>query len=181
MATFKAIEKVTGQPPNNSVSVKYFTFLLSILTIPIRLLTFFNKGYSEVLDSNWEYMLTVDNFKIEKRLIAATGFDDCIHFYNLSSTDKILNETMRGKCFGNFIVKTANGIFLRQFNSPKDWPNSKLVFISFDKYQMEIVAKSNSSWVDWTYNFIDDKQIDIITEHSKDYTKVLQIRKIQVA
>lgn len=126
-------------------------------------------------------MLTDDNFKIEKRIIAATGFDDCIHFYSLSSTDKKLNGAIRGKYFGNFIIKTDSDIFLRQFKSPNAWPNSKLVFISFDIYQLEIVAKSNSSWVDWTYNFIDDKQIDIVTEHSKDYTKILQIRKIQVA
>ena len=175
--TFKAIEKVTGQIPNNSVGYKSLTFLLYILTFPFRLLTYFNKGYTEISDSNWEYMLTVDNFKIEKRIIATTGFDNCIPFYSLSSTDKILNETIRGKCFGNFILKIDKGVFLRQFISPKDWPNSKLVFISFDKYQMEIIAKSNSSWVDWTYHLNDDKQIDIVTEHSRDYNKILQIRK----
>ena len=177
MTTFKAIEKVTGQHPNNSIGIKSLTFLLSILTFPIRLLTYFNKGYTEISDSDWEFMLTDVNFKIEKRQIAAIGFDDCIPFYSLSSTDKILNETIRGKCFGNFILKIDKGIFLRQFKSPKDWPNSKLVFISFDKYQMEIIAKSNSSWVDWTYHLNDDKQIDIVTEHSKDYNKILQIRK----
>jgi hypothetical protein len=124
-------------------------------------------------------MFSKVDFKIEKRLVALTGFDNYIDFYNLASTDKKLNKVISGKVFGNFICKIDNGIFLRQFKSPKDWPNSRLVYIGFDNYEIITVSKSDSSWVDWTYNFIGDKQIDILTEHGEGYSKILRIEQTQ--
>ncbi|PIQ31956.1 MAG: hypothetical protein COW63_07560 [Bacteroidetes bacterium CG18_big_fil_WC_8_21_14_2_50_41_14] len=178
LTTYKAIEKVIGTKPQNTVGLTFITFLLTILTLPLRLLTLFNKGYSDISDSDWELMLSDDNIKIEKKQIAATGFDDCIKFYGLTSTDKKLNDLLRENIFGDFIVKINNGIFLRQFKSPSDWPNSKLVYISLDTYKVENISKSKSSWVDWQYNFVDDKQFDIVTENAKEYSKILQIRTV---
>ena len=182
MIKFKTTEIVTGQHPNKSQGVKFHLtdILLTIIMFPFRIVNLFNKGYTAIADSNWEFMFSTVDFKIEKRLVALTGFDNCIDFYNLSSTDKKLNEVIRGKVFGNFICKTDNGFFLRQFKSPKDWPNSKLVYIGFDNYEIMTVSKSDSSWVDWTCNSIGDNQIDILTEHGHGYSKILRINQTQI-
>lgn len=182
MIKFETTEIVNGQHPNKSLDARFYLtdILLTIIFFPFRILNFFYKGYTSISDSNWEFMLTTDDFKIEKRLVALAGFDNCIGFYNLSSTDKKLNEIIRGKVFGDFICKTANGIFLRQFKSPKDWPNSKLIYIGFDNYEIITISKSDSSWIDWTYNVIEDNQIDIITEHGQGYSKTLRIKQTQI-
>jgi len=181
MIKFKTTEIVIGQHPNKSLGTKFHLtdILLTIIMFPFRIVNLFNKGYTSLSDSDWELMFSTIEFKIEKRLVALTGFDNCIVFYNLSSTDKKLNEVIRGKVFGNFICKTDSGIFLRQFKSPKDWPNSKLVYIGFDNYKIMTVSKSDSSWVDWTCNSIADNQIDILTEHRPGYSKILRINQTQ--
>jgi len=179
MTTFKIDTVTIGQHPRKLSNGKFqlTKFLLYILTSPFKLLTAFNKSYTQI-DGNWEQLYSDNNLKIEKRLVAATGFDDSISFYILSSTDNHLNKIIGDKIFGDFICKTNDGILLRQFRSPKDWPNSKLIYINFYNYNQETVSKTNSSWVDWSYKFVGDKQIDIVTEHQESYKKILRLFKV---
>jgi hypothetical protein len=175
LTTFRVTENVKGEYPDKSIKEVAENFLWLILTSPIRLLTIFNKGYNTPKNSLWEHMLTDEKLKIEKRLSATTGVDDSIRFFALSTSDANLNALIRDKYFGDFIIMLDSGILLRHFNNPRSWPNSSLVYIAFDTYKIETIVKSKSAWTNWKYSMIDNNHIEIVTEQSQDYTKVISV------
>jgi hypothetical protein len=150
--------------------------LLQILLFPFRLLFGGRNNYSIVKDNEWTSCGSVNGQVIERNIIAETGFDDIIKFYRLRTTDKQIDRLLAGKVFGEFIYETNYGLFLRQFNNPGDWPTSYLVFIDKSDNSYRKLKKSKSSWLIWTYEYINDKDFNIITEPADTYTTRIQIK-----
>lgn len=163
--------------------VPFLTWLwVNLLSLPFRLSAFFigrRHDYFKVTDSEWTnwYPFPTDGHKIERKIIAETGFDGCIKFYHLRTADKRINDLLTGKIFGDFHWEKDYGIFLRQFDDPDDWPVSYLVFIDTADYSYQRLKKVNSSWPQWTYEHINDNDFNIITEYPDTYKTRLTIRK----
>jgi hypothetical protein len=152
-----------------------------LLAFPFRLLQIFigrKKGYMKVSNGKWTdlYPFPVTGHKIERKLVAETGFDNCINFYNLQTKDKEIDSLLKGKYFGEFHYETEYGIFLRQFKNPDEWPISHLVFIDKSDNSYRQLIKSDSSWTDWVYEHINDEEFNIITEPANTYTTRLKIK-----
>jgi hypothetical protein len=173
-------EKTFGN--KTKYKIKFLTWLwINILSLPFQMLNLFvirRKKYIEVSDSEWFnlYPFPTDGYNIERKIIAETGFDNCIKFYHLRTSNKNINEILTGKIFGDFHWEKDNGIFLRQFDNPNDWPISYLVFIDKSDFSFQRLKKVNSSWPEWKYEHINDNEFNIITEHSDTYTTRLIIK-----
>ena len=130
----------------------------------------------DVKDAEWTDWNSVNGQPVKRKIIAETGFDNCIKFYHLQTADKQINNALTGKIFGEFYCETTYGIFLRKFDNPDDWPTSYLVFIDKSDFGYRRLKKSKSSWIEWTFEYIIEKDFSIITEPGKTYTTRLQIK-----
>jgi len=176
MRSFVIKEIYERRKPKFDYGFLWRSILFFVITLPFRPLAWISKGYTVIDNADWEYLYDDKILKIERKQVAANGFDDCIPFYQLSSTDKNLNELIRFKIFGLFICKTNNGLLLRQFKSPKNWPDSKLIYIDLNDYKIENVCSINSSFPEWIgYKINDNEQIDIIVEQTRDYKKIIRL------
>ena len=173
-------ETTVGEKKKDRVPILTWLWV-KLLSLPFRLLALF-KGrqidYFRVTDSEWAdwYPFPTDGHKIERKIIAETGFDGWIKFYQLRTADKRINDFLIDKIFGDFHWEKDYGIFLRQFDDPADWPLSYLVFIDTSDFSFQRLKKVNSSWPHWTYEHINDKDFNIITENAGDYKSRLEIR-----
>jgi hypothetical protein len=136
------------------------------------------KNYFEVTDSDWTdlYPFPTEGHKIERKIIAETGFDRVIKFFHLRTANKKINDLLRDKIFGDFHWEKDYGIFLRQFDTPDDWPNSYLVFIDTKDFSFQRLKKVNSSFTEWKYEGINDTDFHIIIECTNNYTTRLTIK-----
>lgn len=174
-------ETTVGDKEKNRVPALTWLWA-NILTLPFRLLYMFvgkRHNYFELTDSEWTdwYPFQTDGHKIERKIIVETGFDGFIKFYRLRTADKKINDLLTNKIFGDFHWEKDYGIFLRQFDDPNDWPFSYLVFIDTTNYSYHRLKKVSSSWPQWTYEHINDKDFNIITEQTSKYQTRLTIRK----
>ena len=94
----------------------------------------------------------------------------------MRTADKRINDLLTDKIFGDFHLEKDYGIFLRQLDDPDDWPLSNLVFIDTSDFSFQRLKKVNSSWLQWTYEHINDKDFNLITEHADTYKTRLEIR-----
>ena len=152
-----------------------------LLSLPFRLLHLIigrKNNYTEVSNSKWTdlYPFPVTGHKIERKLVAETGFDNCIKFYHFKTADKEIDYLLKEKYFGEFHYETEYGIFLRQFKTPDEWPISHLVFIDKSDNSFRQLIKVNSSWTDWVYEHTNNEEFNIITEPAKTYTTRLNIK-----
>jgi hypothetical protein len=176
MRSFVIREIYEGQKPKFGLGFWWRAILLNIISLPFRPLAWFSKGYTLIDNSDWEFMYDDMTLKIERKQVAANGFEDCIPFYQLSSTNKNLNDLIRFKIFGSFICKTNNGLLLRHFKSLKNWTNSKLIYIDLNDYRIENICCINSAFPEWIgYKINDDEQIDITVEKTKDYKRIVRL------
>lgn len=174
-------ETTVGDKPNNRVPILTWLWI-NLLSLPfqlIRLIVGRRHKYSVVTDNAWTdwYPFPSDGHKIERKIIAETGFDNCIKFYHLRTADRRINDLLTDKIFGDFHWEKDYGIFLRQFDDPNDWPISYLVVIDTSDFSFKRLKKVNSSWPQWTYEHINDNDFSIITEYTDTYKTRLTIRK----
>jgi len=153
----------------------------NLISLPYRLIYLLigrRHDYFKVTDSEWAdwYPFPTDGHKIERKIIAETGFDGCIKFYHLRTADKRINDLLTDKIFGDFHWEKDYGIFLRQFDDPDDWPISYLVFIDTLDFSFQQLKKVNSSRPQWTYEHINEQDFNIITEYADAYKTRLEIR-----
>lgn len=86
-------ETTVGNKPNDKMP--FLTWLyISVISFPFRLLSMFvgrRHDYKIVTNSEWSdwYPFPTDGHKIERKIIAETGFDDYIKFYNLRTSVSI--------------------------------------------------------------------------------------------
>jgi hypothetical protein len=173
-------ETTVGDKRKNRVPIWAWLWV-NLLSLPFRLLALFigrRHNYFNVTDSEWTdlYPFPTDGNKIERKIVAETGFDGCIKFYHLRTADNRINDLLTDKIFGDFHWEKDYGIFLRQFNDPDDWPLSYLVFIDTSDFSFQRLKKVKSSWPQWTYEHINDKDFNIITENADTYKTRLEIR-----
>ncbi|MBN8697016.1 MAG: hypothetical protein J0L87_10835 [Bacteroidetes bacterium] len=174
-------ETTDGKKTKKRVPILVWLWV-NLLTLPFRLLSLFVSSrhkYFEVTHSEWTdwYPFPSDGHKIERKIITETGFDGCIKFYHLRTSDKKINSLLTNKIFGDFHWEKDYGIFLRQFDNPDDWPISYLVFIDTTDFSFHRLKKVNSSWPTWKYEGINDTDFNIITEYTDTYTTRLTIKK----
>jgi len=174
-------ETTDGNKSTNRIPI--WTWLwVNFLSIPFRLLALLfgrRQNYFSVTDGEWTdwYPFPTDGHKIERKIVAETGFDNSIKFYHLRTDDKKINDLLTDKIFGDFHWEKDYGIFLRQFDDPNDWPISYLVFIDTTDFSFHRLKKVNSSWPEWKFEGINDTDFNIITEYADTYTTRLTIRK----
>jgi hypothetical protein len=88
----------------------------------------------------------------ERKVQKETAFDGIVKIYSLKSDNDQLNKLIKDKLFGDFIFPSDRGIFLRMFKSKSSWPNSKLIHIDLEKYIVDEIVETSSSWNLWTGN-----------------------------
>jgi hypothetical protein len=182
MTKLKVTEKTEGKKTAENLLSYVFFILLSPFKILYSIFTLLglSKNYTDITDSNWEssYWYSVNGQPIERKIIAEIGFDGFIKFYNLRTTDNAINELIKNKIFGEFIYETDYGLFLRQFDSPSQWPTSYLVFIDKADKTISKIKKVKSSWTVWKTELINDRDFNIITEPADKYFTRLIINKL---
>ncbi|HTF03985.1 MAG TPA: hypothetical protein VK826_08165 [Bacteroidia bacterium] len=182
MASITITETTDGKKKRLGGIPLWAYVLLFIVQIPFRIiglvLKLFVKGkkHIPVTDSSWTSWNSVNGHEIDRRIISETGFDGCIKFYELRTNENQIHELLKGKIFGEFHCETNYGLFLRQFDNPDDWPVSYLIFIDKSNVSLQRLKKTKSSWPDWKYESINDKDFDIITEPGDTYTTKLNVR-----
>jgi len=174
-------ETTDGNKSANRLGVLTWLWF-NLLSTPFRLFALLfgrRHNYFEVTDSEWAdlYPFPTDGHKIERKIVAETGFDNCIKFYHLRTADKQINDLLADKIFGEFHWEKDYGIFLRQFENPDDWPVSYLVFIDTVGFNFHRLKKVNSSWTEWKYEGINDTDFNILIEYTDTYTTRLTIKK----
>jgi len=173
-------ETTEGKDSNNRVPI-WMLIWAQFLSLPFRILFLFVRkhNYTEIRNGDWTalYPFPTDGHAIERKIIAETGFDGCIKFYHLRTEDMKINELLQEKIFGEFHWEKDFGIFLRQFDSPNDWPISFLVFIDTGNFTFNRLRKVNSAWPEWKYEGINENDFNIIIEYTNAYSKRLTIRK----
>ncbi|PJC61812.1 MAG: hypothetical protein CO022_07820 [Flavobacteriales bacterium CG_4_9_14_0_2_um_filter_32_27] len=174
-------ETTDGNKTKNRIPIWTWIWVY-LISFPFRLLALFigrRKNYFEVTDSEWTdlYPFPTDGHKIERKIIAETGFDGFIKFFHLRTADKKINDLLRDKIFGDFYWEKDYGIFLRQFDTPDEWPISYLVFIDTKDFSFQRLKKVNSSFAEWKYEGINDTDFNILIEWTKTYTTRLTIKK----
>jgi hypothetical protein len=155
--------------------------LINLLVLPYTLLLWLvikKHNPFDVADNNWKIWSFVNEHEIERRIVAETGFDGCIKFYELRTREKNINETFKEKFFGEFYLETDYGLFLRLFENPKSWPISYLYFIDKSDYSFKKIKKVRSSYIYWKYEFEDNKNFQIITNSEEGYTSILKINAL---
>lgn len=176
MTTITAIEITEG----NKSMLKFkslMSVVISILWLPFTLVgkMFGWKDYCSVNTSSWTDWYSVNGQTIERKIVAETGFDGVVKFYNLRTLDEAMNRALQGRVFGEFHWETHYGLFLREFKTLGDWPTSYLVFIDKKGNHYKKLIKTNSSWTAWKCEFINESDFSIITEPADSYTKRIKI------
>jgi len=117
------------------------------------------------LEDQWNIFCSTNLIKLYQKFNGEVRFGPV--YLNIKSEPSI--EKLYGKIFGNWFYIYKNGIFLQQWNRT-DSPNTNLIFINSENFEMEII-KENIPSVLWEMKLNENQNLELICDTGNEILK----------
>ncbi len=121
----------------------------------------------------WSILTNIGGLNIYQKYIGQIRFGP--GYLNLKSEPEI--PYLNNKFFGDWFFTYSNGILLQQWNSTEK-PNTNLIFVSIDNFEVQILEKNIPS-INWKIVETEDKTLELNCDTGKDVlTYKIEIKNV---